>query len=82
MTSKKWTKPAEKNYNLQDIAAGAVLTNKNGNRKIRVVRSFIRNTTKTIVVYSVLNKSNQIDYNDQKTFEQLSRSFPVMKEVA
>jgi hypothetical protein len=70
----------ETNYNRMTLTDGSVLTNKAGTRKIRIIRSFTRLTKTqcpTVYVYSVLDKNGNIDYNDQKTYKQMERLFPV-----
>jgi len=71
----------EANYNRSMLNAGDILTNAKGTRQIKLIRSFQRNTTRTTVptvwVFSVLDANGQVDYNDQKTVEQLYRDFAV-----
>jgi len=71
----------EPNYNMTDCVEGAVLTNAAGTRQIRIIRNFIRKTTATtmprVFLFSVLDSNGQVDYNDQKTWNQLTSQFPV-----
>ena len=81
MTSKKVAAPAEPNYRRVDLEPGVILTNEAGTRKIQIRKSFARLGTRTsakvVYTYSVFTKTGEIDYNDQKTFNQLIRCFPV-----
>ena len=74
------TTTAEPNYNLATIAEGDILTNAKGTRQIKIIRNFIRETktqAPRVFVFAVLDKNGQIDYNDQKTWTQLTSLFPV-----
>ena len=76
-------KPAktEANYNSVTMNAGDILANAKGTRQIKLIRTFERKTTKTtaprVWVFAVLDANGEVDYNDQKTVEQLQNNFPV-----